>query len=53
MERNVLVIKSANIETKFLTESELPLSARPQYVDETLMDNSETKAGLIFIYYYF
>lgn len=33
MERNLLVIKSANIETKFLPESELPSSARLNFQD--------------------
>lgn len=33
MERNLLVIKSANIETKFLPESELPPSARLNFQD--------------------
>lgn len=43
LERHVLVIKSANIETKFLTENELPLSARPQYADELSEEMPEAK----------
>ena len=45
MERNILVIKSAKIETKFLTENELPLSARPQYADDHSEEMPEVKVN--------
>lgn len=43
LERNVLIFRSTNIETRFLAESELPLAARPQYVDESLQEMSDSK----------
>lgn len=45
LERNILVIKSAKIETKFLTENELPLSARPQYADDHSEEMPEVKVN--------
>jgi hypothetical protein len=52
-----LVIKSANIETKFLTENELPFSARPQYSNELSEEMPEAKVtpgnNLIDIYFIF
>ena len=42
LSRNVLVIKSANIETKFLPESELPSFARLNHQDNSEeMDTKE------------
>lgn len=49
LERSVLVIKSANIETKFLTENELPLSSRPHY--EENFETHETKPRMNFYKY--
>lgn len=43
LQRNVLVINSANVETTFLSESELPYFARPHEENEMLDEASNGK----------
>ena len=47
LDRNVLVIKSANVETRFLSESELPSHARLNFQDpaEDIKMVEDTKAS--------
>jgi DNA damage-inducible protein 1 len=50
LERNMLVIKSANIETRFLPEAELPINARLNHEQEPEIvmepsNNSASTAG--------